>query len=475
MTMTGLLWLMIVAIVAGGVFAVMQFSLRDLTRSVLDELCERRGNAAATARVRTILDDPDGHAATIGLLRIIANLGAAVAIVEWIVLLRGAASPGWVEIVAGLVLAGVLIWLSSLILPLSIARHAAERTVYGSSAFIRACYVALRPFSRFVEVADGLVRRLAGVNDAQHAAAPVEEVLSAVDEAQREGQFDPDEKRMIEAVIRFREAKTAQIMTPRNEVEALELTDNLGAVISLVHKCNHSRIPVYEGDLDHVAGIFYVKDLMRWLATGGARGGGKPFELRSVLRPAFFVPETKTVRELLAELLARRVHLALVADEYGQTSGVVTMEDIVEQVFGDIKDEYEKPTAPGDEVDVDPATRTARIDGRAYIDEANAALSPLGVELPRAVDYDTVGGLVITTLGRIPEAGDSVTIGRLKLTVMEAEPTRVGRIRLEVEDPPAAAEEEADAASDELRLPTGALGAAGHAAAAVSPGNNRAP
>ena len=171
--------------------------------------------------------------------------------------------------------------------------------------------------------------------------------------------------------------------------------------------------------------MLYSKDLLHhMIAAEEHRGEG--FVLRPLLRPVIFVPETKTVRELLAEMLQKRVHVAMVADEYGGTSGLVTFEDIVEEIFGEIQDEYEQPTendAPS--VDLDPEAATAGVDARLRISDANDRLEPIGIRLPESEDYDTVGGLVVVTLGRIPTPGECVRLDGVSLTVLQAEPTRV--------------------------------------------------
>jgi putative hemolysin len=243
---------------------------------------------------------------------------------------------------------------------------------------------------------------------------------------------------MIEAVVQFRNRTVAQVMTPRTEIEAIELTNDLGKVTKAVREIGHSRIPVYEESLDHIVGVFYVKDLMKWLAGEARSGHGKGFDFKTLLRPAFFVPETKTIRELLPELLNKRVHIAMVADEYGGTAGLVTIEDIIEEVFGDIQDEYEAPEEETAEVKVEVASKTAEIDARAYIEDVNAEIKPLGVELPESEDYDTVGGFVTVTLGRIPAAGETFVNGKLLVTVLGAEATRVTKVRVQVSEPDAA-------------------------------------
>src|SRR5262249_6905775 len=146
--------------------------------------------------------------------------------------------------------------------------------------------------------------------------------------------------------------------------------------------------------------------------------------------PALFVPETKTLRELLPELLAKRVHIAMVADEYGGTAGLITIEDMIEEVFGDIQDEYEQPEDESPEVRVDETTRSALIDARARIEDVNAALRHLGVQLPESDDYETVGGFVVVSLGRIPKPGEIFDIGPVRVEILQAEATRVVSVRM---------------------------------------------
>lgn len=434
--MSGAAWFWIAAgaLALGSVFSTLFQSLRNMARSVMEEAAASRGERARR-RVRAILDDPEGHATGVGLPRILCNLVVAVALVYWVASMRGERAPSPADAVIGVAAASLMIWVFGLVLPNSVATHAAESAVLAGSRLLRAFHVLHAPLRGVSRFFDEMVKRLAGKPDATEAEALTAELLSVVDEGAHEGRFGKTERDMIEAVVRFRETTVVQIMTPRTEMEALELTNNLGDVTRFIRSCRHSRIPVYEGSLDQVAGIFYIKDLMRWLAGPGTQGAQKPFELKTILRPALFVPETKTIRELLGELLEKKVHIALVADEYGGTSGLVTFEDIVEEVFGEIRDEYEIDETDEHDVRLHPDGRAAEIDARAYIHDANERLRGLGVELPEGEDYDTVGGLVVTTLGRIPSPGESVRVGSAVLTVLGATPTRVSRVRLEVREP----------------------------------------
>lgn len=338
------------------------------------------------------------------------------------------------RLLAAVAASWALLYVVGLVLPLSLARHAAERIIIGTSDIIRAVYILAWPV-RAIWLIDIAVRRLAGAGAVSEKEEIREDLLDAAAEGEREGALGEEQRDMIEAVVEFGSTTAAQVMTPRTDIEAMQLTDDLGKVIKMVREVSHSRIPVYEGTADHIVGIFYVKDLMRWLAGDGVKGAGKPFRLRSILRPALFVPETKPVRELLNELVRQKVHIAVVTDEYGGTAGVVTVEDIVEEVFGEIQDEYELPEDAPPEVKVNEAAKSAEADARMSIYDLNEALEPLGVVIPEGKDYDTVGGYVMATLGHIPIAGETVEGDGFAVTVLEAEPTRVLRLKIEPREP----------------------------------------
>jgi len=425
------LWLLLatLALVGGALCSALFHSLRELARSTLEEIAEIRRNQRAKLRVGRILEDVEGHAAAIGLPRVVCNFVFVVAMIGWLTAARGKTEPGIFESIVGVLASTIIVWIFGLVIPASIAQHAGEVSVYTWAPVVRVAYIVTAPLRKMIRFFDEVVRRLAGKSGVNEAEALEEEILSVVEEAQQEGRVDEAEKEMIEAVIDFRSLTVAQVMTPRTEMEAMELTNDLSKVTAHIRKSSHSRIPVYEGSLDNIVGVFYVKDLIRWLAGEGSRGG-KTFDLKQLARPALFVPETKTVRELLRELLAKRVHIAIVADEFGGTAGLVTFEDIVEEIVGDIQDEYELTPEVSAEVTVDAAAREAEIDARAYIDDANARLLPIGIEIPESEDYDTVGGFVTVTLGRIPSKGETLRIGTIAATILEAEPTRVVRVKL---------------------------------------------
>jgi putative hemolysin len=438
------LWLLLIVtgLIFGCVLSCLAQALRDLRKPLLEEIATIRKRPGATARVNKIIDDVEGHAASIALPRVVCNLLVVIALTLWVAELRQVERIDWPEIAIGVAVSTLLLWVFGTVIPASIARHAGESLVYRCSLLLRMGYWLVAPFRPFVRLVDEVVRRLAGSTAESTGKAIEQELLSVVEEAQEEGKFDNVERDMIEAVVRFRDRTVAQVMTPRTQIEAMPLSNDLSKVTASIRTIGHSRIPVFEGDMDHIVGIFYVKDLMRWLAgDGGGSRTGRLFDLRALLRPAYFVPETKTVRELLPELLNKRVHIAMVADEYGGTAGLVTFEDIVEEVFGDIQDEYEQPEESTSDVTIDQVSRTAEIDAAARIEDVNIELRRLGGQLPTSEDYETVGGFVTVTLGRIPTAGESFPLepnpqsnapaGHIQ--VLTAQPTRVTRVRVAFE------------------------------------------
>lgn len=379
-------------------------------------------------RVRIILDDIHGHAAAITGVCSAFQLATALCMVFWASTTRHETSPTWIAISIGLALTLAILWFASTLIPMGIAHHIGERTIIALAPLIRlihAIFVPLLPIWRFT---DEVIRRLAGPeNTSKDSTITATDLRSIVEDTRSEGQLDEVERDMLEAVVEFRSTSVEQIMTPRTEINALEYTDDLNEVQAFIDEHGHSRHPVFSENLDHIEGMLYAKDLLKWIIVHGKNG--KKFVLSELLRDPSFVPETKTVRELLTQLLADQVHIAIILDEYGGTSGLVTMEDIVEEIFGEIQDEYEDPE-DAITVEIDQSGTTAEIDARAEIDDANDELETLDIELPESDDYDTVGGFVNTILGRIPEQGEEFNHESIRFEILEAEPTKVIRLRV---------------------------------------------
>lgn len=450
------IWVAVASAALGGLMAVVQHALRDISRHGIEQAAAQRATARSRPgptsahgsgpalsptdqaqiprAVARLAADIHGHVAAVALPRVGLNLLAGVAMVLWVAHARGEAAPGVADVAIGLGSGVLVIWLLSVAIPLAIAEHAAEETALSWLWLVRLCHALFTPLRAVLRLLAEIVRRLTGGVDGDDLEAREAELLSLVEESRREGQLDETAQEMIEAVVEFRSTTVEQIMTPRTELEALPYTDDLAAVSLYVKDNGHSRIPVYREDLDHIEGVLYAKDLLRWMVAAHDADRAS-FRLAPLLRSPTFVPETKTVRELLAELLEQKVHIAIVIDEYGGTSGVVTMEDIVEEIFGEIHDEYEPEDDTQPPVEVDLASGVAAVDGRAEIHEANDALEALGLEFPEHDDYDTVGGFVVTRLGKIPGPGERLHHDGLVVTVLEAEPTRVLRVSVRRAEP----------------------------------------
>jgi len=431
------IWITLLSAALGAVFSALHQALRRVGRSALESKAEPRG-ARTMAAAQAILRDPDGHALAVAFPRTLLNLSTLVFAILWVNTLTGSATPTALDRAIALVFAAVLIWLIGAVGAHAMARHGAESLVLRLSPVARASYLLLRPLAPVVAFIDEVVRRLSGNADRDVEEQREAELLSMMDDREREGNIDETEREMIEAIVEFRTKTVEQIMTPRTEVLALEYTDDLHAVHGFLHTSGHSRIPVFRENLDHIEGVLYAKDLLNELArrvaveeAGGARNG-HAFRLSDILRDAVFVPETKTVRELLTELIAKKVHLAMVADEYGGTAGLITVEDILEEIVGEIQDEYETDADGEPAIEVDVESKSAVIEARAYIDDVNDELKRLGAKAPTSEDYDTLGGFIVVTLGRIPESGETFRHEELLITILEAEPTRVLRARLEI-------------------------------------------
>jgi CBS domain containing-hemolysin-like protein len=211
-------------------------------------------------------------------------------------------------------------------------------------------------------------------------------------------------------------------MTGRADMIGLPLGGgSLDRVKAALEQSGHSRLPVYDGTLDKIVGILYARDLLKFLGQPDTK-----FDVKAVMRAAYFVPETKVLSDLLQDFREQKVHIAIVLDEYGGTAGLVTIGDLLEQLVGEISDEHE-PREPDLLKRLDD--RTAEADARIYLDQLNRMMN---LDLPEDAGYDTLGGFISTTLGKIPQKGTSFDYGNAKYTVLDAAPQKVNRVKIEL-------------------------------------------
>jgi CBS domain containing-hemolysin-like protein len=250
------------------------------------------------------------------------------------------------------------------------------------------------------------------------------EVMKDEEELSAEPLSDPvDEReaRMIRGVIRQDKTVAREIMVPRVDIVAVEIGTQIEVLASLMVDCGHSRVPVYRGDLDHVIGIAYSKDLLRHLSPGNGDVNLNQ-SLQEVIRPSLFIPESKTLEELLGEFKNRRVHIAIVIDEYGGVSGLVTIEDLIEEIVGEIEDEFDLGEAEIERINNDEFVMNASVN----LDQLRDLFS---VEI-QSDGFDTVGGLVYQRLGKIPSSGDSVEHVGIRIEVLSTSGRRLKNLKV---------------------------------------------
>lgn len=308
-------------------------------------------------------------------------------------------------------------------IPHAVALHAGERVLASSFGLLWTMRTVCWPLGRLFMAFEALVRYLLGksaVTEEEETQRAEEEILEAVSEGEAYGAVDEEQKEMIRNVIALDKSTASEIMTPRTAIDALPITASYEDVRALILKTGHSRIPVYETSLDQIVGVVYAKDLLRL-------DPHSTFDLRALMRVPPYVPETKTLDDLLAEFRANKVQIAIVLDEFGGTAGLVTIEDVLEELVGEIDDEYDQAPAP-QIARVDDTT--LEVDARVPVADVSEALR---IELPETEDYETIGGFVNATLGRIPATGETFEHENMHFTIVSAEPRRINRLRIKVQ------------------------------------------
>ena len=241
---------------------------------------------------------------------------------------------------------------------------------------------------------------------------------------QEKGTLEEEEHEIIKSIVSFRNILASEIMTPRVDIKAIQSNASFNQVVSMINETGHSRFPLYTDDLDTIVGILSAKDILPFIKNGNPR---KAINLSSIARKAMFVPKTKKIKNLLREFQSKKTHIAIVVDEYGGTAGLITLEDIIEEVVGEIWDEYDKEEDIIEKIDEDRYL----VLGKTPIDEINEAI---GSEvITEEADFDTIGGLVFKRSGSIPKEGYSFKINKYKFTVKEIHRKRIKKVLIEKE------------------------------------------
>jgi len=308
---------------------------------------------------------------------------------------------------------------------------------------MRVISVILAPLVKvFMSLSDTLSRITGG--EEIDKAVTEEEIMTLVEDGQKGGTIEDEEREMIYSVLQFGETLAREVMVPRPDLTAVEAGTPLSEAVKLLIKTGHSRIPVYDEDIDNIKGLLYAKDLLKlW---GDAATVNK--KSRDIMRPAYFVPETKRADVLFKELQEKKIHLAIIVDEYGGTAGIVTIEDLIEEIVGDIQDEY----------DLNEEAEYVSVGENAYIVDGGMNLGDvnelLDIDLPDD-ENDSIGGYVYSKLGHVPEIGETIETPTLHLRVDEVENRRIRKVYIARVTPPTPETEAAAAAdaAEESRTP----------------------
>ena len=412
-----------------GFFVAAEISLVSIRHSRVDQLVDEGSRAAR--RVRGLLDTPGRFLAVsqlgLTLLGFFASAFAAVSLVDGL-----SALLGRIDVlrdgahVISLVIVTVILALFTIVfaelVPKSLALAHVERFALSLSQPIEIIAHVLGPL---ISLLTGLTRAVTGALGARVSAdaqISAEELKLIVERGGEQGVLEAEEEQMINAVIELGDRRVHEVMVPRIDIVGLEVGGTFEEAVERIIAEGHSRLPVWEQSIDQIVGILYAKDLLRFLKEASA----DPPPIRALLRTPLFVPESITIDDLLRQLQRRKVHLAVVLDEYGGTAGLVTIEDLLEEIVGEIQDEYDVEEPMVVRLDED----RARIDGRASVDELGELWDDLDVEalLEDREEYDTLGGLMFHRIGRVPKPGDEVRVGALTLTVETTDGRRAGKV-----------------------------------------------
>jgi putative hemolysin len=416
----------VVLLLGNGFFSGGEIAIISARRSRIERLAEQGSRAAQ--RVRQLQDNMDRFLATVQIGVTVCGTLAGVLggllvsrhlepylsgfeltrVVPAAVLAGGAVGLGivYVELVLGE------------LVPKALALRYTERLALLVSAPFRLMFRASRWLVEFLAASTRVVLRSFGVREAgERTFVSEEEIKHLVKEGRQQGVLDQTEMEIIHSVFEFNDMPVRKVMVPRPKVFALDADTPPGEVGALIVESGFSRIPAYDGSLDNVIGVVYVKDALRLLEKR------QPVVIRKILHPVHIVPETKNVAELLKELQKRRTHLALVVDEHGSLAGLVTLEDLIEQIVGPIQDEYDWEERP-----------VERLRDGSLVVEGTLSASQLreahDIPVPEG-EFATVAGFMLAELGRVPKGGEVVDSRGYRYTVVDVEKHRISKVKIE--------------------------------------------
>ena len=422
-------------LVFSALFSTAEALLNKITKGEVKETIEEGGSGAEA--ITALLQNPRNFLNTIMVAKGCLSVGLVIITISLVSGLGKVESRAANFGIAAVVSAVLMIVFTEMV-PKSYVKGRTARSLVNAIFFLRIFYVILYPIIKVLDFVSYLGVRLIGgkvVRDEEALTSQEElETLTAVSES--EEILEKEEREMIHGIFELESTVAREVMTPRTDMVYLDVSTKLSDVLATIVEKGHSRIPVYEDNIDNIVGILHVKDLLRcWHESK------QEVVLREILRPPLMVPETKKIDDLLQEFRAEKTHLAIVVDEYGGTAGLVTIEDVIEEIVGEIQDEYDEEDRLVEELE----DGSYKVDARVPIDEINDLLS---VNLPLE-GSDSIGGFIVNYLGRVPETdekfsydgvqssnanGNSVPNRALQFSIIESDGRRISRIRVNLVD-----------------------------------------
>ncbi len=402
--------IIIVCIIFSAYFSATETAFSTFNRIRMKTLAEKGNKKAATAL--KLADNYDALISTILIGNNVVNiLAASLATLFFTGLL--VSNPDLGATLSTVVLTLVVLIFGE-ITPKSMAKNSPERFVLFSTPVIRALMIILTPFTFVFRKWQALLSKLSKNEDDK--GMTEEELISIIEEAEEDGGIDEEESSLIKSAIEFGDLEVGDIFTPRIDITALPASADKAAAAALFCESGYSRIPVYEGDLDNVIGILYYKDFY-------SLAFNKPTTMNSILKPAIYVTKTQKVNDLMKELQDKQLHMAIVTDEYGSTAGVVTLEDILEEIVGDIWDEHDEILEEIKQIE----EKEYEVSGMANLEKL---FDELDLPMDEDLDISTANGWAMAILEKIPEEGDSFEYNGLKVDVVKMDGRRIETLHI---------------------------------------------
>jgi len=404
--------IILIALVLAALAASAETSLTSISRVRLRQLVEQKVPQAIV--IERLHRDPNAYLSTILIVNTVAIIVASsTATLLALHLYRERVAEWAVSLVLSLV-----VLVACEITPKTLALQRAERVALRMARLVAWATLVLRPVVFVLTAVTRLILRIMGGRAQVRGPFVTEEELKMlVSVGEEEGVHEEEEREMIHGIFEMGDMLVRELMVPRTDLVAIEVNEPVEKAVELVTKHGHTRIPVYEGNLDHIVGVLYAKDLLRAVVRGEHK------TLREIARKPYFTPESNKVQDVLRDLRKNRVHMAIVVDEYGGTAGAVTIEDILEEIVGPIQDEYD--IGEEDEIQFISPNEVV-LDGRVSVDDVNELLK-LNIA---ADDYDTIGGYVLNQLGAAPKVGATLKLGNAELRVEAVQGTRIKKVRI---------------------------------------------